>query len=404
MRDSVIKLDGTRPFIPSSSGFAKLPAGWDGAWPDGKPSGVYSGGPYTWQDPKDYYKRADAGGDWVFKDETGLPSQPPYSSLPLNITNLVWDKSLPFPVNNSWGYHDACSGNGNYEKYFDEMIKRYGKPSTMKEFSDKMQLMNAVGYQGIFEAAGHKLNDIGGVMLWKLNAAFPSVVWQVYDWFLVPNAGYYFMQNAVEKVHIQLNVKDLNIEYINRTYNPEKGLTATIDIFDINSKSLLHRSEQVDLGAPEAKEGPSVSDIIKGNKGVSFVLLSLRNAGGRIISRNSYWISPDEDFKSLNSMPATSVNISVSGTKQLRNETEWTFTVSNKTSKIAFFINPQLMTGDKEIAPSFWSSNYFTLAPGESIDLRVGFPKEVVKNGEPWLKVGGWNVEEMNVSFIQALK
>ena len=49
---------------------------------------------------------------------------------------------------------------------------------------NKMQLMNAIGYQGIFEAAGHKLNDIGGVMLWKLNAAFPSVVWQVYDWYL----------------------------------------------------------------------------------------------------------------------------------------------------------------------------------------------------------------------------
>ena len=62
------------PFIPSSSGFAKLPEGWPGSWPDNLPTGVYSGGPYTWQDPKSYYKRAIAGRDWVFKDETGLPS------------------------------------------------------------------------------------------------------------------------------------------------------------------------------------------------------------------------------------------------------------------------------------------------------------------------------------------
>ena len=53
MRESIITLDGTRPFIPSSSGFAKLPAGWNGSWPDNLPSGVYSGGPYTWQDPED---------------------------------------------------------------------------------------------------------------------------------------------------------------------------------------------------------------------------------------------------------------------------------------------------------------------------------------------------------------
>ena len=64
-----------------------------------------------------------------------------------------------------------------------------------------MQLMNTTGYQGIFEAAVHKLNDIGGVMPWKLNTAFPGVVWQVYDWYLQPNAGYYAMQNACEPVH-----------------------------------------------------------------------------------------------------------------------------------------------------------------------------------------------------------
>ena len=80
--------------------------------------------------------------------------------------------------------------------------------------------MNAIGYQGIFEAAGHKLNDIGGVMLWKLNAAFPSVVWQVYDWFLQTNAGYYFMQNACEPLHIQLNLVNNKVTVVNRRYKP----------------------------------------------------------------------------------------------------------------------------------------------------------------------------------------
>ena len=147
MRDSVIALDGTRPFIPSSSGFAKLPAGWKGSWPDETASGVYSGGPDNWQDPGDYYRRADAGRDWVFKDETGIPSQPPFSILPKIIIDTVWDRSLPFPLNNSWGYHDAATGNGRYDRYYNEMVKRYGAPSTVKEFSDKMQLMNAAGYQ-----------------------------------------------------------------------------------------------------------------------------------------------------------------------------------------------------------------------------------------------------------------
>ena len=202
------RLDGTRPFIPCSSGFSHAPKDWKGSWPDDQPAGVYSGGPYSWQDDAQYYRLVDGKKDWVFKDETGIPSQPPYNTLSKIIPNLVPDPNLPYPLNNTWGYHDACTGNGHYDTYYQAMIDRFGAPVSMRDFSDKMQLLNAGGYRGIFEAAGHKLNETGGVMLWKLNAAFPSVVWQVYDWYLEPNSGYYFMKRACEAVHIQLNLDD----------------------------------------------------------------------------------------------------------------------------------------------------------------------------------------------------
>ena len=399
MRDSIISLDGTRPFIPSSSGFARLPEGWAGSWPDGDPSGVYSGGPYTWQDSRNYFQRADAGRDWVFKDETGLPSQPPYSILPKIIPDLVWDKSLPFPLNNSWGYHDAATGNGRYNNYLNEMVRRYGQPSTMKEYCDKMQLMNATGYQGIFEAAGHKLNEIGGVMLWKLNAAFPSVVWQVYDWYLMPNAGYYFMQNACEPVHIQFNVKDLNVEYINRTYMPAKSLTAQAEVFNLQSESLFRKTEEVNLEAPEAKEGFSLADVVKKNDGVSFVVLNLNDSQGKTISHNVYWLSNTNDFTSLGTLPATDVTVKITGTSQLKNEIQWTMQISNESGRIAFFINPRLLSGGEEVAPSFWSVNYFTLAPHETISVRVGCPPSALGNYPPVLRIESWNtgIKEINL-------
>jgi beta-galactosidase/beta-glucuronidase len=394
MRDSVIILDGTRPFIPSSSGFAKLPEGWPGSWPDGKSAGVYSGGPYSWKDPKEYYSLADNEKDWVFKDETGIPSQPPYSILPKIIPNLVWDKSLPFPLNDTWGYHDAATGGGRYDLYYNEMVKRYGEPVSIKEFSDKMQLMNASAYQAIFEAAGHKLNDIGGVMLWKLNAAFPSVIWQVYDWFMIPNAGYYFMQNACEPVHIQLNVKDLNIEYINRTHSPVKSLISEIEIFDTGSKSLFKKSEKIDLPSAAAQEAISVSDILNASKGVSIVVLNLKDNSGKSVSHNVYWISPENNFKSLKDLPAASIKVSVLSSEKAENEIKWTIQFTNETDKIAFFVNPQLISGGEEAAPSFWSDNYFTLAPKESLTVTVGCLPEVLKGRTPVLKVEGWNVEE----------
>jgi exo-1,4-beta-D-glucosaminidase len=399
MRSSIITLDGTRPYIPSSSGFAKLPQGFEGAWPDGLPSGVYSGGPYTWQDPKIYYQKAIAGKDWVFKDETGIPSQPPYNILNKIIPDLVWDKTLPFPLNHTWGYHDAATGNGRYDLYYKEMVKRYGEPSSMEDFSDKMQLMNAIGYQGIFEAAGHKLNDIGGVMLWKLNAAFPSVVWQVYDWFLMPNAGYYFMQNAVEPVHIQMNIIDKKVVAINRTYNEVKGLKASADIYGMDSKSLFHEEKSLDLSATEIEDVSSLSEALANAKGVNFVVLRIKNSTGKMVSSNIYWLSSDNDYKSMTSMEKAAVKLNVISKPATKTEKSWTVQITNTTGKLAFFVRPQLMINGIEVLPSFWSASYFTLAPSESRTVTVSCPSASLGGKLPSVRVSGWNVPEQVVGI-----
>ncbi len=398
MRDGVASLDGTRPFIPSSSGYAKQPAGWNGSWPDNKPAGVYSGGPYSWQDAAEYFKRANDGKDWVFKDETGLPSQPPYASLPKIINNLVPDPKLPYPLNNTWGYHDACTGNGHYELYYDAMKERYGAPVSMKDFSDKMQLVNADGYRGIFEAAGHKLNDNGGVMLWKLNAAFPSVVWQVYDWYLEPNAGYYFMQRACEPVHIQFNLDDSAVAVINRSYTLQNGLKVEADVYNADGRLMNHQSGSVSLKGSDLKEVLSLSSILQGQQGVNFIMLHLKDAQGRLISSNTYWLQAKHDYTSLTSMKRTEVQVKLSNTLKSRTENSYTITVSNPSKQLAFFLNPQVMSGDEEIMPCFWSDNYFSLAPGESRTVTVRVPTALMK-GKTQILVSGWNVEARSIGL-----
>lgn len=398
MRDGVASLDGTRPFIPSSSGYAKQPAGWNGSWPDNKPAGVYSGGPYSWQDAAEYYKRANAGKDWVFKDETGLPSQPPYASLPKIISNLVPDPKLPYPLNDTWGYHDACTGNGHYELYYDAMKERYGAPVSMKDFSDKMQLVNADGYRGIFEAAGHKLNDNGGVMLWKLNAAFPSVVWQVYDWYLEPNAGYYFMQRACEPVHIQLNLDDSAVAVINRSYILQNGLKAEADIYNMEGRLMHHQSASVSLKGSDLKELFSLSQQLAGQQGVSFIMLHLKDAQGRLVSSNTYWLQAKHDYTSLASMKKTGVEVKLNSALKNKNENSYTITVTNRSQLLAFFLNPQVMNGEDEIMPCYWSDNYFSLAPGESRTVMVRVPAALQKPGAT-IRVSGWNVGSVDTGL-----
>ncbi len=400
MRNNIATLDGTRPFIPSSSGFAKLPAGWNGSWPDDKPSGVYSGGPYSWQDAAQYYKLVNNGKDWLFKDETGIPSQPPYASIHKIIPNLVPDSSLPYPLNNTWGYHDACSGNGHYETYYKAMKDRYGIPTSIKDYCDKMQLVNADGYRGIFEAPGHKLNETGGVMLWKLNAAFPSVVWQVYDWYLEPNAGYYFMQRACEPMHVQLNLDDSMVAVVNRTYQTKSNLTVFAEVLDINGKSLYHETKKLNIDTIGAKEILALSSVLSKQQGVVFVVLQLKDAVGKTISKNVYWMHPKHDYTALTSMKAATVQSKLVSVVKGRSDYTYTLQFTNTSGQLAFFINPQLMLNKEEMMPCFWSQNYFSLSAKETITVTVSCPIAKLKGMQPVLVTSGWNAAKQEMKLM----
>jgi exo-1,4-beta-D-glucosaminidase len=417
MRDNVATLDGTRPFIPCSSGFSKAPKSWKGSWPDDQPAGVYSGGPYSWQDDAEYYRLVDQGRDWVFKDETGLPSQPPYNTLARIIPDLVPDPSLPYPLNDTWGYHDACTGNGKYDEYYKAMAQRFGVPTSFRDFSEKMQLLNAGGYRGIFEAAGHKLNETGGVMLWKLNAAFPSVIWQVYDWYLEPNAGYYFMQRACEPVHIQLNLDDSAVALVNRTYTKRPGLRYEATLTGLNGSTLFHQQGTATLDTTDVKEVLPIAQVLRTTNAITFLSLRLVDNTGRLLSHNTYWMSPGHDFTSMRQMKQAQVNVRVTNHTRRSGYQEWTIRFSNVSSQLAFFINPQVMVAGDEVLPSFWSDNYFSIPAGKDLTVTVSCPDEKlsgrpgqplqpgqpIRPGQPGqpaqssagprLRLDGWNIE-----------
>jgi beta-galactosidase/beta-glucuronidase len=392
MRDNISSLDGTRPFVPSSSGFAKLPTGWKASWPDDKPGGVYSGGPYSWVDEAQYYRLVDRGRDWLFKDETGIPSQVNYDILPRMIPNLEPDSTLPFPLNNTWGYHDACVGNGHYERYYQAMVDRYGAPASLREFSDKMQMVNAASYKGIFESAAHRLNETGGVILWKLNAAFPSVVWQVYDWYLDANAGYYAMQNTLQPLHIQLNLDDSTIAVVNRTDRSHHGLKVEATIYSVDGKTLYHHEAGLDTDTTGEQESFSLAEWLSGQEALQFIELSLRNAAGKTLSRNVYWMAPKHDYKGINAMPEAAVDISQSGYSSSNSLKEWRLRFTNRSGKFAFFMHPELREDEALILPAFWSTNYFSLAPGESIEVTVGCPARKITGTAVTVLTRGWNV------------
>jgi hypothetical protein len=238
-------------------------------------------------------------------------------------------------------------------------------------------------------------------MLWKLNAAFPSVVWQVYDWYLEPNAGYYYMQRACEPVHIQLNLDDSAVALVNRTYLKRTGLQYEVEVVKMTGASLFKQQGHADLDTTDAQEVLSLRSVLATTQGISFVLLRLKDAQGRPVSENVYWMSPGHDFVDLHAMPSARVKTVVEATEKKDGYDGWTIRFTNTSSGLAFFLNPQVVVDGEEVLPSYWSDNYFSIPAGQSVTVKVSCPQAILAGRAPQLRLEGWNIEAATQRLAQ---
>ena len=85
------------------------------------------------------------------------------------------------------------------------------------------QFVNYDAYRGMFE--GQSKNRLG-LLIWMSHPAWPSLLWQTYDYFFDTDAGYYGAKKASEPLHIQWNAATDAIEVVNYSAGDQTGLTA----------------------------------------------------------------------------------------------------------------------------------------------------------------------------------
>jgi hypothetical protein len=165
-----------------------------------------------------------------------------------------------------------------------------------------------------------------------------------------------------------------------------------VELFSLEGKSVYKKSDLLDIGATTVKQVLTLNRELQGRSGIYFLVLNLTDAAGQAVSHNVYWLSRDHDFNSLKRMPAARVQARLIKTETTSpHENRRTYEFSNPSGQLAFFINPQLWNEGEEIMPSFWSANYFSLAPGEKIIVTVSCP-DALSGNKPTLKMDGWNV------------
>jgi exo-1,4-beta-D-glucosaminidase len=246
-----------------------------------------------------------------------------------------------------------------------------------------------------------------------LNNAWPSLIWHLYDYYLVPAGGYFGTKKACEPVHVQYSYDDNSVAVINGTYEPLKGTKVNAKLYSIDAKEKASREATLDL-APDISTKAFDLPKPEGLAPTYFLKLELRDAGGKVLSDNFYWLStkgdeldwdnrkdtvytPQKEFADLtglNSLPNAKVAITKTVRVSGRNSMV-TVIAENKSTSVAFMVHPRVTRGKggEDVTPIFWSDNYFSLLPGEKKSVTARFDSTSLQGATPELVVEGWNVE-----------
>ncbi len=371
-------------------------------------SGMKMTGPYEYVPPMYWLVDTEAGGAFGYNTETSPgPAIPPKESLLRFIP-----KEHIWPVDEYWNYH-AGGGRFTTVGIFNEGLnRRYGTATSLDDYERKAQAMTYDGQRAMFEAYGRNKYTSTGVIQWMLNNGWPSLIWHVYDYYLVPAGGYFGTRKAMELVHVQYDYDSDSVSVVNSKSEDFRNLKVSALLLNIDSKEAAAKDGVIDLPADtsvKAFDLPKAENI----SATYFLKLRLQDATGKLISDNFYWLStkpdtmdwakrrgtaytPQKDFgdlSGLNSLPQVKLEI----TAKTRTDGDRSIVrvkVRNPSTSVAFMVHPRLTQGKDgfDIVPVFWDDNYFSLLPGEEKTIEARYSRSSAGGKPAVLEIEGYNV------------
>jgi len=378
-------------------------------------SGVKMTGPYEYEPPMYWLADKEAGGAYGYNTETSPgPAIPTRESLAKFIP-----KDHLWPIDEYWNFHAGRERFETVNVFTDALNKRYGTATSLDDYERKAQAQAYDNERSMFEAYGRNKYVSTGVIQWMLNNAWPSLIWHLYDYYLVPGGGFFGTKKALETVHVQYSYDDNSVAVVNGTYEALKGLKVTAKLYNIDAKEVGVKDATVDISADASVKAAELPKP-EGLSTTYFLKLQLHDVAGKLLSDNFYWLStkpdtmnwaarndtaytPQKDFgdmTGLNSLPQIKLELKADhhseagkGTVHLK--------VKNPSASVAFQVHARLTTGKDgdDLVPVFWEDNYFSLLPGEEKSVSATFEASDLNGKEPFLEVAGYNVVPESVKI-----
>ena len=378
----------------------------------GGPNGVKMTGPYDYVAPSYWYVDKQNGGAYGFNTETSPgPAIPSLASR---------EKFLPdaqaWPPTANWSYHFGGGEFTNLKVFDGAMAAVYASPQSAADYTRISQTMEYDSERAMYEAYSRNKYASTGVIQWMLNNAWPSMIWHLYDYYLDAGAGYFGTKKACEPVHIQYSYDDRSIVVVNSTYQRVAGLHASVDVRNVAWKQLYKQEAPVDAGADSSQVVVTIPESLYTDAERTFFIdLSLKDAAGKVVSRNFYWVpgtlttfdwsrtdythtpaARHEDLSALSSLPAAKLVAHAEVEKTARGR-EVRVELENPSAALAFQVSAAVRTQSGGlIAPVLWSDNWIELAPGEKRVLTALLPEG--GSDVPKVEIASWNAGALDVT------
>jgi len=414
--DTFARCDPTRPYLASTGGVGSEQAiiGSQRIVSDiSGPTGVKMLGPYAYTPPVYWYADTTRGGAYGFNTETGPGVQVPVLET---LKKMIPADSL-WPIGPCWDFHCGLNEFSHTDRFCRALENRYGPVDGLEQFAYRAQVLNYELIRPMFEAFRANKPNATGVVQWMLNAAWPKLYWQLYDWHLAPTGAFYGARKACEPFQLIYDYSSRGVFFVNDTQQSGENLLAEVRVFDLDAKEVLHKRLPLN-GGPLSSQKLFTLPHLRDISTTYFLDLRLFDSDLTQIASNFYWLSttPDvldyeakvdpweyytpskqfADFTLLNSLASTTVEVRHDLKTKDDNNT-LSVELKNTGTQLAFAVELSVTDANTGagVVPVFWQDNYVTLMPGECRKTEAAFSKTASNIS---LDVCGWNTDNRRIT------
>jgi exo-1,4-beta-D-glucosaminidase len=351
--------------------------------------GMKMDGPYDWVSPNYWYDEQNRlGAAFGFGSELGAGvGTPELGSLKKFLSSS--DQEDLWKAPNKGLYHMSTNVSSFYtrEIYNTGLWRRYGAPTSLSNYLLKAQMADYEATRAQFEAYAARWNDkrpATGLIYWMLNNAWPSLHWNLFDYYLRPAGSFFGVKTASRVEHVAYDYEKKEVYLINRSLDKTGARRVDIELITLDG-TVIHKSTvSINTSPNESKLlSTTLAAAMANMKNVSLLRLILSSSTG-VLSRNVYWLSSSIDvldwenstwyhtpltayanFTTMSTMSPATVSVTMG---------KGIVVLENKAEVPAVFVRLELVDAvGNDILPVTWEDNYVSLWPGEKMELAVRF-------------------------------